>query len=376
MLKPLGLYIHIPFCVRKCFYCDFNSFPCDGDMQERYIASFLREIDTIKDYAKEYYLDTIFIGGGTPSLLSEEQIQKLCNKIKVSFYIDDDVEWTIECNPGTVTLNKFRKYKELGINRVSMGVQSLDEAELKAIGRIHGLKEFMESYAAAKLAGFENINFDLIFSLPSQSVESFGDTAEKIMLYKPTHISAYSLQLEEGTTLYEMQDSLEFPTEEENREMYEKAKSVFEENGYIQYEISNFAKPGFESKHNLKYWSQDEYLGLGLGASSYFENCRYDNPDTFDEYISFTENKKVLHLESTRLTREEQMSEFMFMGLRKIKGVSDMVFKERFNTSFFEVFGDVINKHINNGLLVREDEIICLSQKGLDLANTVMCDFV
>lgn len=345
-------------------------------MQERYIASLLREIDTIKDYAKEYYLDTIFIGGGTPSLLSEEQIQKLCNKIKVSFYIDDDVEWTIECNPGTVTLNKFRKYKELGINRVSMGVQSLDEAELKAIGRIHGLKEFMESYAAAKLAGFENINFDLIFSLPSQSVESFGDTAEKIMLYKPTHISAYSLQLEEGTTLYEMQDSLEFPTEEENREMYEKAKSVFEENGYIQYEISNFAKPGFESKHNLKYWSQDEYLGLGLGASSYFENCRYDNPDTFDEYISFTENKKVLHLESTRLTREEQMSEFMFMGLRKIKGVSDMVFKERFNTSFFEVFGDVINKHINNGLLVREDEIICLSQKGLDLANTVMCDFV
>jgi len=376
VLKPLGLYVHIPFCVKKCFYCDFNSFPSDEDVHKRYIDALLKEIKKLEPYAMDYYLDTIFIGGGTPSILSEDLIEKLCNKIKTSFYIDDDVEWTIECNPGTATLSKFRKYIKCGINRLSMGVQSLKEKELKSIGRIHGLKEFMESYAAAIIAGFDNINYDLIFSLPFQSVDSFTDTAEKIMLYKPKHISAYSLQLEEGTRLFEMQDDLVFPSEEENREMYRKAKEIFAQNGYKQYEISNFALDGFESKHNLKYWSGDEYIGVGLGASSYFEKCRYDNPDTMEEYIAFAESKKVLHLESTALTREEQMSEFMFMGLRKTKGVSDDIFKERFGISFFEVYKDVIEKHLNNGLLLRENEVIYLSEKGLDLANTVMCDFV
>ncbi len=376
MLKPLGLYIHIPFCVQKCFYCDFNSFPCNEDVQRRYIDALILEMQTLEPYAKGHYLDTIFIGGGTPSILGEDLIEKLCNKIKTSFYIDNDVEWTIECSPGTVTLGKFKKYKETGINRISMGVQSLDERELKSIGRIHGLKEFMEGYAAARIAGFDNINFDLIFSLPSQSVESFSQTAEKIMLYKPAHISAYSLQLEEGTKLYNMQDTLSFPNEDENRRMYERAKEIFHKNGYKQYEISNFALNGFESRHNLKYWSGDEYLGLGLGASSYFENCRYDNPSAMEEYIAFTQNKKALHLESEKLTKEEQMSEFMFMGLRKTQGVSDDEFKNRFSESFFELYGEVIEKHIKNGLLIKENDRIYLSSKGFDLANTVMCDFV
>ena len=376
MLKPLGLYVHIPFCVKKCYYCDFNSFSCNEDVHEKYIDAVISEIEKLENYAQKYYLDTIFIGGGTPSILKEALIEKLCNKIKTSFYIDDDVEWTIECNPGAVNLSKFRTYKELGINRISMGVQSLDEDELKSIDRIHGLKEFMESYAAAKIAGFENINFDLIFSLPFQTEEKFRDTAQKIMLYKPTHISAYSLQLEEGTRLYEMQDELTFPDEDENRRMYESAKDIFGKNGYIQYEISNFSLPGFESKHNLKYWSQEEYLGLGLGASSYFENCRYDNPDKFDAYTEFAENKKVLHLEGKKLTEEEQMSEFMFMGLRKTKGVSDIDFRNRFSQSFFEIYSDIIEKHVKNGLLVKEDNRVFLSSKGLDLANNVMCDFV
>ncbi len=376
MLKPLGLYIHIPFCVKKCFYCDFNSFSCNEDVHKEYVDALILEMEKLECYAQKYYLDTIFIGGGTPSILSEALIQKLCNKIKTTFYIDDDAEWTIECNPGTVNLNKFRTYKKLGINRISMGVQSLDEKELKTIGRIHGLKEFMESYAAAKIAGFENINFDLIFSLPFQTQESFKDTAQKIMLYKPTHISAYSLQLEEGTRLYEMQNELIFPSEEENRRMYETAKEVFNTNGYIQYEISNFSLSGFQSRHNLKYWSQDEYLGLGLGASSYFENCRYDNPDKLDAYTEFVKSKKVLHLEADKLTKEEQMSEFMFMGLRKIKGVSDSDFQKRFSQSFFEKYNEIIKKHTENGLLIKENDRIFLSSKGLDLANSVMCDFV
>ena len=376
MLKPLGLYIHIPFCVKKCFYCDFNSFSCNEDVHKEYVDDLILEMEKLETYAQKYYLDTIFIGGGTPSILSEALIQKLCNKIKTTFYIDDDAEWTIECNPGTVNLNKFRTYKKLGINRISMGVQSLDEKELKTIGRIHGLKEFMESYAAAKIAGFENINFDLIFSLPFQTQASFKDTAQKIMLYKPTHISAYSLQLEEGTRLYEMQNELIFPSEEENRRMYETAKEVFNKNGYIQYEISNFSLPGFQSRHNLKYWSQDEYLGLGLGASSYFENCRYDNPDKLEDYTEFAQSKKVLHLEADKLTKEEQMSEFMFMGLRKIKGVSDSDFQKRFSQSFFEKYNETIKKHTENGLLIKENDRIFLSSKGLDLANSVMCDFV
>lgn len=376
MLKPLGLYVHIPFCVKKCAYCDFNSYPLECFDADNYVSALIEEIDNLKKYAKDYYLDTIFFGGGTPSLLNDEQIKRICEKIKFSFYIDDNVEWSMECNPGTVSLKSLKNYRKLGINRISMGVQSLKDKELKTLGRIHKVKEFMEAYTAIRVAGFENFNFDLIFSLPDQTLKDFTDTLEKMMLYSPPHLSLYSLQLEEGTKLYNEQEKYQFPTDEENRLMYEKAKEILGKNGYVQYEISNFAKEGFESKHNLKYWSGDEYLGIGAGASSYFLETRYDNPETVDEYINFAHEHKLLFSENNKLSKEEQMSEFMFMGLRKTKGINNTEFKNKFGVSFFEIYKDVIEKHLKSGLLIKEGERIFLSSKGLDLANTVMCDFV
>lgn len=373
-MKELGIYVHIPFCIKKCKYCDFASFVCDKDMQDKYTDYIVKEINNIKDKTENYIVNSVFFGGGTPSLLSSLNMQRIITAIRANFYFDKDAEISLECNPRTANFGKLKNYRKLGFNRISIGVQSLDDDILRKIGRVHNSKDFLECYSAVKLAGFENINYDLMFALPDQTFESFKNTCDTLIKLKPEHISCYSLILEENTPLFKEKDFYNFADEDENRKMYEYVKNLFESNGYEQYEISNFAKCGYECKHNLKYWEMKEYIGFGSSASSFFENCRHTNPDSLEKYFEFIENYKYPFTETE--DKKDLMSEFMFLGLRKIKGINDKDFKELFNESFFDIYKKEIEKHINNGLLIKEEENIRLSPKGLDLANYVMSDFV
>lgn len=375
-MKELGIYVHIPFCIRKCKYCDFASFVESSDVQDKYTDYIVKEINSYKGKAESYVVNSIFFGGGTPSVLSSINMHRIITAIKATFYISDDAEISLECNPKTASFTKLKNYIKMGFNRISLGVQSLDDKLLRAIGRAHTSKDFLESYAMVKLAGFKNINYDLMFALPEQDFNSFKNTCDTIIKLEPEHISCYSLILEENTPLFEEQDFYTFADEEENRQMYEYAKKLFKEKGYEQYEISNFAKKGYECEHNLKYWEMKDYLGFGLSASSFFENKRNTNPSTLDKYFKLIENFKYPFDEIKKEDKKDLMSEFMFLGLRKIKGINDNDFKEIFGESFFDVYKTEIEKHINNGLLIKEEENIRLSDKGLDLANYVMSDFV
>ena len=375
-MKKLGIYVHIPFCIQKCKYCDFASFVKDTDVQDKYTDYIVKEINSFKNKANNYIVNSIFFGGGTPSVLSSVNMHRIITAIKANFYLTDDAEISLECNPKTASFTKLKNYIKMGFNRISIGVQSLDDKLLKTIGRIHTSKDFLECYTMVKLAGFKNINYDLMFALPEQSIKSFKETVDNLVKLKPEHISCYSLILEENTPLYEEKDSYKFADEDENREMYEYAKKVFEDNGYEQYEISNFAKKGYECIHNLKYWEMKDYIGFGSSASSFFEEKRHTNPDNLNEYFELIENYKYPFDDIEKEEKKDMMSEFMFLGLRKIKGINDKDFKELFNESFFDIYKKEIEKHINNGLLIKEDDNIRLSSKGLDLANFVMSDFV
>lgn len=375
-MKKLGIYVHIPFCIRKCKYCDFASFVCDNDMQNKYTDYIVKEINKYKNKAVDYIVNSVFFGGGTPSVLSSLNMHRIITAIRAVFYLTEDAEISLECNPKTANFGKLKNYKKLGFNRISIGVQSLDDEILLKIGRAHNSKDFLECYTSAKLAGFGNINFDLMFALPDQTFESFKNTCDTLIKLNPEHISCYSLILEENTPLFNEKDFYEFADDEENRKMYEYAKKVFKDNGYNHYEISNFAKEGYECKHNLKYWEMQDYIGFGLSSSSFFENKRHTNPDSLEEYFQLIENYKYPFESIIAEDKKDLMSEFMFLGLRKIKGINDKDFKELFNKSFFDIYKKEIEQHINNGLLIREDENIRLSNKGLDLANYVMSDFV
>lgn len=376
MLKPLGLYLHIPFCVQKCKYCDFTSFVKSENDIDEYVKLLEKELDFVKDYTGEYYLDSVFFGGGTPSLLSEENMEFIMNKIKRSFYIEDDCEFSFEANPKTVQLKKLKAYKSFGFNRISIGVQTLDDALLRTIGRAHNVKDFYESYAAAKLADFKNINYDIMFGLPNQSMETLNKTVDDILKFEPSSISAYSLILEEGTPLYEIKDKYAYASDEENRQMYYMIRDKLKEKGLLQYEISNFAKQGKECRHNMKYWELKPYIGVGVCASSFFENVRSTNSQTFEEYKAYVEKGVPLFVSEEKQTQEDLMSEFMFLGLRKTKGISDADFQKLFNISFFDKYKDVIEKHKANGLIDVIGDRIFLTEKGMDLSNFVMSDFV
>ncbi len=376
MLKPLGLYLHIPFCVQKCRYCDFTSFVKSENDIDEYVKLLEKELDFVKNYTGEYYLDSVFFGGGTPTLLTEENMEFIMNKIKRSFYIDDNCEFSFEANPKTVQLKKLKAYKEFGFNRISIGVQSLNDKLLKTIGRAHNVNDFFESFAAAKIAGFENINYDIMFGLPDQSFETLKNTVDDILKFEPSSVSAYSLILEEGTPLYKDKDNYTYANDDENRKMYYYIRDRLNEKGLLQYEISNFAKPGKECRHNMKYWELKPYIGVGVCASSFFENARSTNPQTLEGYKTYVESGKPLFLNGEKQTEEDLMSEFMFLGLRKTKGISDADFQKLFNISFFEKYKDIIEKHKENGLLEVENNRIFLTEKGMDLSNFVMSDFV
>ena len=375
-MKLLELYIHIPFCVKKCAYCDFLSGPSDEESREKYIELLCAEIDACKGKVEEYQVSTVFFGGGTPSILYGNQIEKIMSKLREVFVFAKDAEISIEMNPGTVTEEKLAAYKKAGINRLSIGLQSVHDEELKMLGRIHTYDEFLHSYKMAREAGFENINIDLISAIPGQTVESWAKTLQTIVNLQPEHISAYSLIIEEGTPFYEKYGEGSgvdlLPSEDDEREMYWQTKQILHEAGYERYEISNYAKDGRECRHNIGYWERTPYLGFGIGAASLFEETRYANPSNIEEYkISFDEKFKA-----EKLSTEERMEEFMFLGLRMMKGISQEKFSVEFGVNIEEVYGEQIEKLKKLELLEENGDRIYLTEKGIDISNSVFVEFM
>lgn len=379
MKKELELYLHIPFCVSKCKYCDFLSAPSGEEQRQIYVERLCRRIrywsDVIHNYG--YEIVSIFVGGGTPSILTEAQITQVFEAVHESFPIREDAEITLEMNPGTDVKDKLPVYRELGINRLSMGLQSADNEELKCLGRIHTYEDFRQVYQWAREAGFTNINVDLMSAIPGQTLESYEDTLRKVADLEPEHISAYSLIIEEGTPFYERygesRHAEELPDEDIERQMYVRTGEILEDYGYHRYEISNYAKDGYECRHNLGYWDRKEYLGLGAGASSLMDHIRWKEPDHIGPSTGLVLEERE---DFTRLRRKDEMEEFMFLGLRKINGVSEYDFYKSFRVSMDEIYKESIENLIKEGLLVREEDRIRLTDRGIDLSNYALSQFL
>lgn len=379
MKKELELYLHIPFCVSKCKYCDFLSAPSGEEQRQIYVERLCRRIrywsDVIHNYG--YEIVSIFVGGGTPSILTEAQITQVFEVVHESFPIREDAEITLEMNPGTDVKDKLPVYRKLGINRLSMGLQSADNKELKCLGRIHTYEDFRQVYQWAREAGFTNVNVDLMSAIPGQTLESYEDTLRKVADLEPEHISAYSLIIEEGTPFYERygegRHAEELPDEDTERQMYVRTREILEDYGYHRYEISNYAKDGYECRHNLGYWDRKEYLGLGAGASSLMDHIRWKEPDHIGPSTGLVLEERE---DFTRLRRKDEMEEFMFLGLRKIKGVSEQDFYKSFKVSMDEEYKDNIENLIKEGLLVREEDRIRLTDQGIDLSNYALSQFL
>lgn len=379
MKKELELYLHIPFCVSKCKYCDFLSAPSGEEQRQIYVERLCRRIrywsDVIHNYG--YEIVSIFVGGGTPSILTEAQITQVFEAVHESFPIREDAEITLEMNPGTDVKDKLPAYRELGINRLSMGLQSADNEELKCLGRIHTYEDFRQVYQWAREAGFTNINVDLMSAIPGQTLESYEDTLRKVADLEPEHISAYSLIIEEGTPFYERygegRHAEELPDEDIERQMYVRTGEILEDYGYHRYEISNYAKDGYECRHNLGYWDRKEYLGLGAGASSLMDHIRWKEPDHIGPSTGLVLEERE---DFTRLRRKDEMEEFMFLGLRKINGVSEYDFYKSFRVSMDEIYKESIENLMKEGLLVREEDRIRLTDRGIDLSNYALSQFL
>ena len=383
--NELGIYIHIPFCKQKCYYCDFISFVNKECYIEKYVQTLKNEIDSY-DLSK-YNITTIYIGGGTPSVVPSKEIGNILDKIKEKIKKNstkwEDIEITIEVNPGTVDKQKLQDYIRFGINRLSIGLQSTNNKLLKEIGRIHTFEEFLTTYKLAKEAGFKNINIDLMIGLPNQRIEDIKESLNKIIKLNPTHISIYSLIVEEGTKIKKLLDNnkLKLPDEELERQMYWYVKNTLELHGYNHYEISNFAKEKKESKHNMNCWGQKEYIGFGCAAYSYLNDIRYGNTISIEKYINIKDFKNQKEIEEIRVidevqNLEDKEKEYMLLGLRKIKGVSIQKFKEKYIQNPIYLFKKELEKLVNEDLLVIDGDYIRLTNKGLDLANIVWIQFV
>lgn len=378
MKTNIGLYIHIPFCQRKCSYCDFNSFKSSEDERVKYIGALLKEIFIQGPSYKDYIVDSIFIGGGTPSVLEGADIVRISKALEENFSIADNVEFTIELNPNSVKEEKFKAYREAGINRLSFGGQSFNAQELKDLGRIHQAFDIFTAVNLAKVTGFENINLDLMLGIPGQTLDSLKESLDKALTLDLKHLSVYSLILEEGTRLYDLAtktSKINLPDEILERDMYHFTKSYLKDYGFVQYEISNFSKAGFESKHNLKYWSFEDYLGLGLSSHSKVGNRRFSNVDDLSSYIKALAYNNLPVKESEFLTRQDQINEYIFMGLRKTQGFSYKQLEEIFDLDFLSQYKDEIKKNLDLALIDLDNEYLRLTEKGLDLANQVEIDF-
>lgn len=440
--KNLGIYVHIPFCMHKCVYCDFLSALADDTTRKEYVKALLCEINiTAGLYRKKldkYRVKTIFFGGGTPSVIAPEYIKDIMECLHDNFDISEDAEITIECNPGTLDVCKVDIYRKCGINRISFGLQSADNAELKMLGRIHTFEKFEKSLDIARKAGFDNINVDIMSALPGQTMESYKRTVERVLECNVEHISAYSLIVEEETPLYERLDTdyPDLPDEDVERKMYYDTEDMLDKAGYIHYEISNYAQPGYECKHNLSYWERTDYLGFGIGAASLFEEIRHTNITDINKYIkdcnslysecSYIAGFKYLQLDKEQVSKGKQknidnsimvnneadidtaisentntedmpkdnilersiwtdiqklslndrMEEFMFLGLRKIAGISKSEFERTFSKNIYDVYGNVIKENVCNGLLTDNEDRIKLTDRGVDISNVVMAEFL
>lgn len=396
--RPLGLYLHFPFCVRKCRYCDFLSFPSDEAGREIYLERLKEEIKARGAIYQDYNIETLFIGGGTPSLMTGQQLTELLDTVRVSFHVSPVGEWTMECNPGTTDAETLRIYRNAGINRLSFGLQSMNDEELKYLGRIHTAKQFAENYQAARRVGFENINIDLMSALPGQTTASWLDTLNKAAAFEPEHLSAYSLIIEEETPFWDLYGDdrsgeadmdgiiadggggqqgkaaiLTLPDEDSERQMYHLTKRILAEKGYERYEISNYARKGFECRHNLIYWQRKDYLGLGLGAASMVGNRRFSNVSDMTSYMH-----DWSYCQEEILDRKAQIEETMFLGLRCTAGVSDRMFTEKFGQSMMDIYGDIIRKYLSEGFLIYNpsDGRLAFSEAGTDVSNWILSDFL
>lgn len=401
----MELYIHIPFCIRKCAYCDFLSGPAEEQTQDQYMKALLREVALAGEQHKKYEepVDTIFIGGGTPSAVDAGWIVQLMGQVHRFFVVAENAEITMEANPGTLTADKLAQYRQAEINRLSIGLQSTDDGELARLGRIHTYEEFLENYRLAREAGFTNINIDLMSALPGQSVESYEKTLRRIIALKPEHISAYSLIIEEGTPFGDRygqkeeeqkeqksdmfgnrrgldEDPWQLPTEDEDRHMYHLTKSVLAEAGYDRYEISNYAHPGFACRHNVGYWTGVPYLGLGLGAASYYRGQRFSNTRDMGEYVAQLELShpalEQIRQDVQTLTVQDRMEEFMFLGLRLTEGISTLEFEQRFGQTMESVYGSVLGKMQEQKLMACDGGCWYLTELGLDVSNYILAEFL
>lgn len=406
----LELYIHMPFCVKKCEYCDFLSFPADTNTQIKYVHALLNEIRFYGEKMSGFRVSTIYIGGGTPSWLEPELVTAVMEQIYKSFRVYEDAEISIECNPGTVTAAKLQAYRRAGINRLSIGLQSTNNTELKTLGRIHTYEQFLKTYELARNEGFTNINVDLMSGLPHQSAESFADTLQRVIRLKPEHISAYSLIIEKGTPFYEKykfdmvrqeagMKTEELPTEDDTYKMLKLTQRVLAKAGYERYEISNYAKPGYACRHNVGYWTRENYLGLGLGAASLIDNVRYSNTRELYEYIEICRELTLLppeafapeegmdlpergwfgsnlHTEAAVVNRKAQMEEFMFLGLRMTGGISRDEFEANFGMPIEAAYVQVLPELQTQKLIEKREGRVYLTDRGMDVANYVMAQFL
>lgn len=378
-MKPISLYIHIPFCKSKCHYCDFLSFPCQETFIEPYIEALLREIENYSKSFIDREVISIFLGGGTPSFIPSVYIKKIMTIIHENFSVSKDVEVTIECNPETLTIDKMKDYKDSGINRVSMGLQSADNKVLKKLGRIHTYETFLEKYNNFRTLGYDNINIDLMFGLPGQSLSEWMTTLNNIISLKPEHISIYGLIIEEGTPFYNAKQKKQLitPDEELERNMYWQANEILTQNNYKHYEISNYCKPGYECKHNKVYWTLDEYIGLGLGASSFYNNKRVENIRDLKYYIKANGDLQKSIATINMCTVKNQMEEWCFLGLRLLnEGINKNSFYDKFNVSFNSIYTETIEKLIKEDLITDEDNILKLTHNGIDISNYVLSHFL
>lgn len=392
--KPLELYIHIPFCVRKCQYCDFLSFGTEDErlkdgqchptrqrpVPDIYIEALCREIRWYgaKKALKHRPVISVFFGGGTPSLMAEDQLRTVMSVLRENFLFDRHAEITMEANPGTLTPEKLIMARRYGINRLSLGLQSTDENELRILGRLHSYGAFLQSFKWAREAGFKNINVDIITAVPEQTIDSYRKTLEQVLRLEPEHISAYSLIIEPGTPFEKLEEEgkLKLPDEDMEREMYHLTQAMLKVKGYERYEISNYAKKGFECRHNIGYWRRTDYLGLGLGASSLMGDYRFSNPSNMTTYLQEKPEHNTWYEAVEKLTEKSSMEEFMFLGLRMTQGVREKSFEEAFGEKIMSIYGHVIKKYCAEGFLQRKNGRIALTEQGMDVANHVMSDFL
>ncbi len=377
-MESLALYIHIPFCKSKCYYCDFNSYPNIDYLMEEYVDALIGEFQLYKEKIKNIKISTIFIGGGTPTYLSDKMLYKIMESIYKTFELEDNAEISIEANPDTINYKKLTALKKLAINRLSIGLQTWDDHLLKKIGRRHTVNEFLTAYKQARKVGFDNINIDLIYALPGQTREGWIETLNKTIKLEAEHISSYGLILEEGTKMHNdyINNKINLIDDEQDRQMYHYAVNTLIKKGYDHYEISNFAKKGFECKHNLIYWQANQYIGIGAGSHSYIGELRYSNLSSPIAYIDRIKKLKFATSEENFINKEDKMSIYIFMNLRLIKGLNIKKFNKIFKLNFNEIFSEKIDKLIKKGLLVQEADNYRLTPLGLDLSNQVFLEFI